>query len=431
MIDSTVYNQLKPLDLSQFSNRFIERKRQGDEDARKRQQEAAAAQQQQFQNTLATQRADLDVQQQDMVKQKWDEELETLKQVRTEKRKNFLTQFLGDEAETLSALPEDKRGDYYKRVLRPGLEDSGFNIEDLPEDYQPEMIDGWRMRALPPEKREDLRVSREKLAKENAKKTLFEEWNKSVEPYLRSKNFKLKQEDVNRLMATFPTDLAGYQPAEKFLDNLRLQPQPIPGLTTTPRQQFRDVMDLRKDFEDNLEIKALKIAEQKVNQINTIHRGYLEDLKKGEVRPQFGDNVLAYNFNKMLDEASVVMPGEFDRLKKGAGIEDRIISYVDKVLNGGLDFTPEQRDEIVRVSNALFSITRQRASNTYAQYKNEANIYGLDPYRIVGGVQHILEPGARRPAGAGPNPPKKTGPGKVINEGTTKSGKKYIVEELQ
>lgn len=430
MIDNNIYNRLQPLDLSEFSNRAFERKRQIDAANAQKQEADRLAKAQQFSQEQATMENNRAQARFDMDKQQFDEEFGQLKESRAQKRRVYLSSLLGEEAETLTGLAPEKRSTYYKSVLLPGLAEDGFDVSDLPPEYDEKYIDTWRMNALPPEKREDLRIQRDKTAKEAQKSTMFDTWKSSLEPYLRSKSFKLKQEDVNRIMSTYPTELAGYAPAEKFLDNLRMQPQPVPGMTTTPRQQFRDIMDLRKDFDDNLEIKAVKVAEQKVQQINGAYNEYKQALANGEENPQFQDQVFAYNFNKMLDEASVVMPGEFQRIAMGAGLTQEIMARVQQAINGGLKFTPEQRADLVRVSNNLWQVTKERANNTYQQYKNEARIYDVDPYRIVGSVQHIFEPGTRRSAPTNNPAGNESKPGKKINEGTTKSGKKFIVEEL-
>lgn len=387
-------------------------------------------------------RLGFDINQETRTQKTFDEQTTTIAEQRKDKRRQLLTKLHADEAETLFSLPEEKRPVYYKEHLLPSLKEEGFDVSDMPE-YSNELIQSWRTQALSPDERSRIRIEEEKNKGTQAKDLKYQEWRKSVEPFLKTRGYKLKQADVNRVMATYPAELSGYAPAEKFVDNLKVEPPPAIGTTYTPHQKVIDVISTRKDFDDNLEIKALKLAYQKSQQINVLHGQYLQAKRSGkELSPQFSDQVFAVNFNKMIDEMSAVMPGEFARTAQGAGLTESLKALALQAADGGLKFTDDQRNEIVRVTNELMKVTKERARPVYDQFVQEAGYLGVPEQRIVGSTSQYFREVPKRLVRPQPKPgitppaAGKTSTGlefRIVPKGTqgeTKSGLKYSIEEM-
>ncbi len=70
-----------------------------------------------------------------------------------------LNQHLGEEAESFAALPTEKRAQYYKDHFLPMYKDAGFDMNDMPQEYDDSMIHSWRMAAMTPGERSTERMS--------------------------------------------------------------------------------------------------------------------------------------------------------------------------------------------------------------------------------------------------------------------------------
>jgi hypothetical protein len=302
---------------------------------------------------------------------------------------------VADVATRAIAMPETRRRFFMDEEMAK-LSREGLDVKDFENfDVTDQSLGGLVNLGLSQEKRADLKVTTDKKKLEEAQRATFEQWRKGLDPELQAKGFDLAQADINRIAASFPATLSGYKPAEDFINNLKTKPQPPPGTIYTPRQQFQDVTSLRKDFDDQPEIKALKVVAGKADQMNALWSRYVDAKNRGEQQAQFSDQVLAVNFNKLIDEASAVMPGEFARTAEGAGLTDALVARIQSAVTGGLKFNDTQRQEIINVANVLVDSMRDRARPTYDLFRSEAGSMKFDPARITGHVDHLLKP---RPA---------------------------------
>lgn len=201
-----------------------------------------------------------------------------------------------------------------------------------------------------------------------------------------------------------------------------------------PTHMGRYVDTLRKSF-DNIEgVKGIKVASDKLMSSRAV---YDEFLKTGK-GANFTDQALITNFNKLLDEASVVRESEYARSAEGLALKQRIQAFADRIAKGGV-LDDSARQEIIAAQEAMFNAGIQEISPTIATYVNEASIAGINPNRIITLPDHLKErfgidprfteeaaqsPQATQPAQAAKEEaPKQTA---ALKPGDTEDGYRYL-----
>lgn len=94
------------------------------------------------------------------------------------------------------------------------------------------------------------------------------------------------------------------------------------------------------------------------------------------------DMSLVFGFMKMLDPTSVVREGEYATAKNAAGIPDQFRNAYNKAVDGEF-LTPQQRQDFVNQSAALYGKARSNAEGVAERYRGLASQYGVDPGRSV------------------------------------------------
>lgn len=94
------------------------------------------------------------------------------------------------------------------------------------------------------------------------------------------------------------------------------------------------------------------------------------------------DMSLVFGFMKMLDPTSVVREGEYATAKNAAGIPDQFRNAYNKAVDGEF-LTPQQRQDFVNQSAALYGKARSNAEGVAERYRGLAGQYGVDPGRSV------------------------------------------------
>lgn len=95
-----------------------------------------------------------------------------------------------------------------------------------------------------------------------------------------------------------------------------------------------------------------------------------------------GDLSLIFSYMKMLDPTSVVREGEFATAQSAGGVDDRVISMYNRVVNGER-LSADQRADFVNRANDLYSDTEAIKSTLDSEYKSLAENAGIDPMDVV------------------------------------------------
>jgi hypothetical protein len=147
------------------------------------------------------------------------------------------------------------------------------------------------------------------------------------------------------------------------------------------------VSNLRKEFEALPEMKSVQTNAKNLIDISSDWNDYVQ----GKTNAQAFDQKLGYYYNKTLDATSVVMPGEFDRILKGSGWTDQMVSAVKSGLKGGLRLTDDQRMAYINGMKSAYNALLQVSDDKYQQFKGEAERLKVDPSRVIGGYSQYFE----------------------------------------
>lgn len=95
-----------------------------------------------------------------------------------------------------------------------------------------------------------------------------------------------------------------------------------------------------------------------------------------------GDLALLFNYMKVLDPGSTVREGEFATAQNAGGVDDRISSLYNSVING-TRLTADQRADFLNRSQRLFSqqLAFQQARTN--EFTRLAESFGLDPSQVI------------------------------------------------
>jgi hypothetical protein len=150
---------------------------------------------------------------------------------------------------------------------------------------------------------------------------------------------------------------------------------------------------LRKEFTARPMVAATTKISGTANKVRSALDTYkaAKGADKGSQR-QYLDQILMVNFNKMLDENSAVLPGEFDRTAKGAGLSQEFINKFRSAVDGGLNLNDTQREALVRAIEGTERAVIDEAKSDYEYYGSLAERYGEKPYVITGGFDKFFKP---------------------------------------
>ena len=95
-----------------------------------------------------------------------------------------------------------------------------------------------------------------------------------------------------------------------------------------------------------------------------------------------GDLALIFNFMKVLDPSSVVREGEFATASNAGGVDDKIRSLYNQIVDG-TRLTETQRADFVDRASRLYRGAEEQYQYTADQYKVFANQSGLDPSMVI------------------------------------------------
>lgn len=98
--------------------------------------------------------------------------------------------------------------------------------------------------------------------------------------------------------------------------------------------------------------------------------------------PAAGDMSLIFSFMKLLDPNSVVRETEYANAAKAAGMPDRIVASIARVVSGDI-LAPDQRKEFVKVAKSIFKQREESQGFLADQYKTLAKESGLRPEAVV------------------------------------------------
>lgn len=105
--------------------------------------------------------------------------------------------------------------------------------------------------------------------------------------------------------------------------------------------------------------------------------------QRNDTSRQSLDTTLVYLFNKMLDENSVVREGEFDRTILGQSLPNRIAGQIQKLRDGGVGLTDEDREGLVKTAELLVNSLDNMKNWAYNRASNTARGRGI-PLEFLG-----------------------------------------------
>jgi len=155
----------------------------------------------------------------------------------------------------------------------------------------------------------------------------------------------------------------------------------ITGKTGT--QQLNIATQLRKEFNDMPEVKSFTSMARSYKIMQSALNEALS--KKGNESKSAADQALVITFNKMLDPTSVVRESEYARTPEGQSAMAQLEGFVERVKQGGVGLTDENRKSVVSISGKLMT----EAQNVYRERRDEfsrlaQDDYKIDPQMVVG-----------------------------------------------
>ena len=160
-----------------------------------------------------------------------------------------------------------------------------------------------------------------------------------------------------------------------------------PAVTTNvmpPQDTFKNSMSLKKDFDDQPEVKGFKEVQGAWDQIS----GALKNPSAAN------DLAAATKFMKMLDPGSVVRESELMLAMQATGKLDQFLNYANRIQTGQ-KLTPAQRKDFYSSGKMLYDAAKGRYDQATQQYQGIAKQYNLDSQFLPKNAQ----PGANDPLG--------------------------------
>lgn len=209
-----------------------------------------------------------------------------------------------------------------------------------------------------------------------------------------------RQANVNRLLQQQAQGLTSQAPAETGITGT--QSNPFAGLLTDQDKQQvellvanQDVAGLQKLKSDVLkrgretsktefdqETKLRKEFDAASKDFVKVRDAHTRVLKAAEDPSGAGDLALIFNFMKVLDPGSTVREGEFATAQNSAGIDQRLRSMYNQVVDGSR-LGQEQRTDFVDRSGRLFAGQLENQKANEGRFKNLATRANIDPEDVV------------------------------------------------
>ncbi len=161
---------------------------------------------------------------------------------------------------------------------------------------------------------------------------------------------------------------------------------------------------LRTDPTESLDIvntlvKQFQGGEQGDNFLK-IQNSFARIIASGTDPSPAGDLALIFNFMKVLDPGSVVRESEFATAENTGSIPNRIWARYNKILVGDR-LSPPQRNDFLDRAQKLYDAARTGVLPEIERIRNEAEIGGVDPQRVIGAIDQNLKLGTTNASGLG------------------------------
>lgn len=140
----------------------------------------------------------------------------------------------------------------------------------------------------------------------------------------------------------------------------------------TERADRTGAAQLRREFNGRQEIRDFNTVESAYNTVQAAARN----------PSAAGDLSLIFGYMKILDPGSVVREQEFANAQNAAGVPDRVRNAYNRTLNGER-LSERQRQDFVTQAGSLYQTRRQTRDRIADEYRQEADLIGFDPERIV------------------------------------------------
>lgn len=90
-----------------------------------------------------------------------------------------------------------------------------------------------------------------------------------------------------------------------------------------------------------------------------------------------GDQALVFNFMKMLDPGSTVLPGEYASASNTAGVPDAMLTLYNHMLRDGQRLTPAQREDFYKQAREQFTAAKDQQLERDTRYLGQARDVGI------------------------------------------------------
>jgi len=215
------------------------------------------------------------------------------------------------------------------------------------------------------------------IEKQGAQRVAADKRNKTVE-MLRLRKRDDLADMVERGMIS-PTDAASQLLAGKkkpiVVDGKLIDPDTFEVLYGTPAPEggdFKDASAFRKEFTSLPRIKSFAGVTEAFSRI----------VASAQDPSAAGDLALIFNYMKVLDPGSTVREGEFATAQNAGGVDARVRSLFNSVVDG-TRLTATQRADFLDRSNRLYKSQESLVLPLYKYYENIAKSRGFDPERVL------------------------------------------------
>jgi hypothetical protein len=156
-----------------------------------------------------------------------------------------------------------------------------------------------------------------------------------------------------------------------------------------PSDKARLALDVRKSFQADKRTKDFRELSRSAKGIAAAVKRAGESGVRGP-----SDQVIGTMFQKMLDPDSVVRESEFARIVLGQSWLNRLRGKVDAAVEGGIGLTPQERQEVLHLTEVLLHEAQKEFNSTYDEFNTIADQLGLDKKVLFGGAKKIEVPEA-------------------------------------
>lgn len=140
--------------------------------------------------------------------------------------------------------------------------------------------------------------------------------------------------------------------------------------------------DLRKEFQGLSTIKNFTDMSRSYSIMTAAYKEALS--KKSNESKAAADQALVTTFNKMLDPGSVVRESEYARTGEGQSAMAQLQGFIERVRQGGVGLTDENRKSVVDISKKLMQEAQKVYQSKREEYTAYAKDYKTDPRLVVG-----------------------------------------------